>query len=143
MTTLTFCKHQETLDARVAALGPEAEKPYLLTSPYEIKGAIQALEEGKDVLGLASASTYGWRAPKGVEVKVDDDLADDISGLRDQALARRHFDLESTDGLSDIYQSMGRMHQVGRPIPEVEIVSMESAIEGLRKKLDTDDGPGF
>ncbi|MCE6958058.1 hypothetical protein LAZ40_03180 [Cereibacter sphaeroides] len=78
MAQLIFCLDRTSLDAWTSRF-PENDKPFLLTAASDIRGAIQALHEGQNVVALAQAAATGWRAPEGTEVVLDAKLEQDTA----------------------------------------------------------------
>ena len=147
MATITFCRTSESLKRR-AAEAATGVRPYLLERAPHIRGAIEALERGQDVIAIAAASSVGWRAPQGTSVAFDDDMKDDnllsmqCAGRIPGSFAMMDHQQKAVDeavgwiGLR--LQSLSRIHRPGRPQLSYDAVVSLEKLEA-KKDLDTPD----
>ena len=72
MSKLIFCVTKEAMQRRIAAAkAAEGADPFVLGKASDIRGAIEALKAGRDVVADAFAAAIGWRAPEGTSVELD------------------------------------------------------------------------
>lgn len=92
MAHLTFCATPEGMARRTAdRRATDGADPFVLRKGSDIPEAIEALRSGRNVVANAFSGAFGWHAPAGVRVELDEDMqAPGLQPLRAQCEARAH-----------------------------------------------------
>lgn len=92
MSRIIFCATKEAMRRRITE-GPATDgaSPFVLDKASDIRGAIEALKSGRDVVANAHATAIGWKAPEGTTVELDEDMSGPgLEALRFQSESRVH-----------------------------------------------------
>jgi len=89
---ITFCATAAGMTRQIAARqAADGAEPFVLRKGSDIPAAIQALQSDRNVVANAFAAAFGWHAPDGVTLDLDEDMhAPGLMALRAQSEGRVH-----------------------------------------------------
>lgn len=104
MAQITFCATAAGMTRQIAARqAADGAEPFVLRKGSDIPEAIQALKSDRNVVANAYAAAFGWNAPEGVTLDLEEDMhAPGMMALR--------------------IQSEGRLYRAGRDAAQVELL---------------------
>ncbi|MFG6080341.1 hypothetical protein ACEUZ9_000891 [Paracoccus litorisediminis] len=122
-----------------AAAEAPGEKPFVLGWGGSVIEAMNSLAKGRDVMALAEAAAFGWRAPAGTEIIIDEELLKDPKQGPLVEQARMRINQEVNDPFG---QAQHRPHRP-RDTIESSPVDDEGIAAEIEAKRDRDDGPAM